>query len=299
MNCQICNSEEAKARGDYYLCDNCHFKAEAYQSKVERRLERLRASAEKTRKEASATIAHAREMASVIPFGQPILIGHHSEKRDRRYRARIENTYRRGFESLQRAKDKDQRADAAAKNDAISSDDPAAVLKLKEKLAKLEARQELMKAINKIVRKYKTPTEAALKAMELLGIPEAKAKGFFTPDFAGRLGVPSFELSNNNANMRRIRKRIAELERRQQVVATLETDAPAMVLEEEHGDITLVRDVDDNRIRLIFPGKPSKETIALLKQHGFRWSPSNRAWQRHLNGFGESAAKIVLAKLKS
>ncbi len=32
-------------------------------------------------------------MAQAIPFGQPILVGHHSEKRDRRYRGRIENHF--------------------------------------------------------------------------------------------------------------------------------------------------------------------------------------------------------------
>jgi hypothetical protein len=37
-------------------------------------------------------------MASIIPFGQPILGGHHSEKRDRNYRDKIHNTYGKAFE---------------------------------------------------------------------------------------------------------------------------------------------------------------------------------------------------------
>lgn len=36
-------------------------------------------------------------MASVIPFGQPILIGHPSEQRDRNYRDKIHNTFGKAF----------------------------------------------------------------------------------------------------------------------------------------------------------------------------------------------------------
>ena len=41
----------------------------------------------------------ARDMASIIPFGQPILVGHHSEKRDRNYRGRIHKKFERSFEA--------------------------------------------------------------------------------------------------------------------------------------------------------------------------------------------------------
>ena len=34
------------------------------------------------------------------------------------------------------------------------------------------------------------------------------------PDFMGRRGIPSFMLTNNNANIRRIEKRIKELSKR-------------------------------------------------------------------------------------
>lgn len=45
----------------------------------------------------------ARERASHIPFGQPILIGHHSEARDRRARARIAQTMERAADTMQQA----------------------------------------------------------------------------------------------------------------------------------------------------------------------------------------------------
>lgn len=47
--------------------------------------------------------SRAKDMASVIPFGQPILVGHHSEKRDRNYRGRIEGTFKKAFEESDKA----------------------------------------------------------------------------------------------------------------------------------------------------------------------------------------------------
>lgn len=42
-------------------------------------------------------------MASIIPFGQPILVGHHSEQRDRNYRDRIHNTFGKAFAEQDKA----------------------------------------------------------------------------------------------------------------------------------------------------------------------------------------------------
>lgn len=39
----------------------------------------------------------ARDMAVQTPFGQPILVGHHSENRDRNFRDRIHNTFGKAF----------------------------------------------------------------------------------------------------------------------------------------------------------------------------------------------------------
>lgn len=55
----------------------------------------------------------AKKKASVIPFGQPILVGHHSEGRDRRYRAGIERTYSKSFETLDKANYYNQKAEAS------------------------------------------------------------------------------------------------------------------------------------------------------------------------------------------
>lgn len=57
--------------------------------------------------------ARAREKASHIPFGQPILVGHHSEGRDRRFRASIARDHDRSHEAAVAATAAAHRADVA------------------------------------------------------------------------------------------------------------------------------------------------------------------------------------------
>ncbi len=65
------------------------------------RAERLEERAEKKATASSAKHAVVREIADMIPFGQPILVGHHSEKRARRDADRIFNLTGQGI-ALQR-----------------------------------------------------------------------------------------------------------------------------------------------------------------------------------------------------
>ena len=61
-----------------------------YEEKKQRRLERAQELAEKNESKAKQVFNHAHNMADAIPFGQPILVGHYSEKRDRNYRDKID-----------------------------------------------------------------------------------------------------------------------------------------------------------------------------------------------------------------
>lgn len=127
---------------------------EEYEAKRTARYQRLLAAADKAQAEARTNSRQANEMASVIPFGQPILCGHHSETRDRNYRSRIDNKYRKGYELAKRAEELRSRAASIANNAAIYSDDPAAPDKLAAKVAELEAKQARMKATNKAIKLY-------------------------------------------------------------------------------------------------------------------------------------------------
>lgn len=226
-----------------------------YEMKQEARRERILARADRLRSEGQARYNRAKEMASVIPFGQPILVGHYSEKRDRNYRAKIHSNFGKAFAALKEADEAAARA-AAVGAGGVSSDDPDAVQKLQEQLDEAKALQEAMKARNAAWRK-------------------AGNKAGRQPD--GQWIEPPcapYQLTNNSANIRRIEQRIEHLKRN----ATRETKT-----EEFQGVCKLVENAEANRVQLIFPGKPSAEIRAKLKRAGFRWSPSEGAWQRQLN----------------
>jgi hypothetical protein len=85
----------------------------AKQERAEQRAERFEDRAGTADKRSDSLYAGARTMADAIPFGQPILIGHYSEGRDRRFRERISRTFERAFEEGDKAKYYERRAATA------------------------------------------------------------------------------------------------------------------------------------------------------------------------------------------
>ena len=259
----------------------------SYESRQQARRDRLEARAARLRNEGTAALDKSRKMAEVIPFGQPILVGHHSEKGDRNYRDRIQRTTGKGFALLDQAKEAASRA-AAVGTGGISSDDPEAIAKLSEELAGCEASQARMKQANALIRKHKTDAER-VAALVAVGFSERLAAEAVKPDFCGRVGFPSYALQNNSANMRRIRLRIEQLQ-----AAAKRVDVEAA------GDgYTYREDTEENRVMFVFAGKPDEATRAVLKSHAFRWSPSRGAWVRQLSNAGIYAAKCVKAALQA
>ena len=260
-----------------------------YEDKQAARKARYEELAEKNQARAGREFhkADLREEVSGIPFGQPILVGHHSERRHRNAIERADNAMRRGIEADSKAGYYADKAASVGKS-GISSDDPEAVTKLREKLATLEARQERMKDMNKAWRAFnKKPTApATAKLLAALGDSDRVLVERFTPEYSWQKGpAESFQLSNNNANMTRIKQRISDLER------AASTEPAADI---EGNWYRLIENVEENRIQLIFPGKPSANIRRDLKKNGFRWSPTNGAWQRHLTNAGRYAAKYFI-----
>src|SRR3546814_18530240 len=83
-------------------------------------------------------------------------------------------------------------------------------------LEQLTANQERMKKSNQVIRKYKDNPEGQHNALLVLGYSKDSAQKLLTPDFAGRVGFPSYALTNNNANIRRIQQRIKQLQANQE-----------------------------------------------------------------------------------
>jgi hypothetical protein len=190
-------------------------------------------------------------------------------------------------------KDIDSKISAIVTGDKIiKSDDANAIEKLKDKLAKLEARQELMKAANAIVRKNKlSDNEKIEQLVKLPHINEDTARRLLKPDYCGRIGFPSCELTNNNANTRTVKQRIAKLEK----IAAVAEVTPQ--IETEINGIKIIDNLEIQRLQIIFPGKPDADTRNKLKKNGFRWSPTNGAWQSYRNYNAERTAKEIAESL--
>jgi len=156
----------------------------------------------------------------------------------------------------------------------IKSSDSDAVEKLKDKIQKAKEWQEKAKAVNKIVkRKRGEPEDKKAEIMEL-GYGRQFANAMLTPDYMGRLGVPDYELTNNRQNIKRLEKRLEEI----QETKTADTER----IEGSNG-IVFEDDPPANRVRLYFPDKPEEDVRSDLKSHGFRWARSIGAWQAYRN----------------
>ena len=247
-----------------------------YEERREARADRLEEQADK----AANAFRRSEDAVRGIPAGQPILPGARGipqrKAQERSWKlmgACVENDRKADY--LQR------RADAVRGNTAISSDDPEALEKLEEKLAALQADQERDKALNAYYRKNKTvkgfegiSDEGAAKIdVGLAGLREAL-----------RHPVPAFQLSNRNAEISRLKKRIEQLRR---------------VDGMEHVEIpfaggVLMTNEEINRVQIIFDDRPGETLRARLKANGFHWAPSERAWQTQRTPAALQRARLIL-----
>jgi hypothetical protein len=156
----------------------------------------------------------------------------------------------------------------------IMAGDANAIERLAVKLARMERDQAMMKLANAAIRKHaKEGTEAQVLALVELGCTRDRATELLKPDFAQRIGFANYELTNNNANIRRVRERLAQLEH-----------AHAQPVREVEGEgVRLEEDSPANRVRLFFATTPDAATRERLSKGGFRWTPTLVAWQAYIN----------------
>ncbi|MFD4588315.1 DUF3560 domain-containing protein [Streptomyces sp. NPDC058434] len=110
--------------------------AQAEQDRVERAEERAERFGEYAGNAAARSEAHrgeARRIAQGIPFGQPILVGHHSQRRAERDQERIDSNMREGIAEGEKAEHYASRAAAAGSYEAFRNN-PGRTLRRIEKL---------------------------------------------------------------------------------------------------------------------------------------------------------------------
>ena len=164
----------------------------------------------------------------------------------------------------------------------ISADDPQAVQKLEKKLESLEKSQETMKAVNAYYRKHKT-----LDGCPHL-LPEQLEKLKADMASSWHLGDKPFAtwaLSNNSAEIRRVKDRIKSLSQQKEI--------GFVGWEFDGGKVEA--NTEANRLQIFFEDKPDEATREALKSNGFRWSPKAGAWQRQLTSNAYYAADYVKA----
>ena len=164
----------------------------------------------------------------------------------------------------------------------ISADDPQAVQKLEKKLESLEKSQETMKAVNAYYRKHKTLDGCPhLPPEELEKLKADMASSWHLGDkpFA------TWALSNNSAEIRRVKDRIKSLSQQKEI--------GFVGWEFDGGKVEA--NTEANRLQIFFEDKPDEATREALKSNGFRWSPKAGAWQRQLTSNAYYAADYVKA----
>lgn len=166
----------------------------------------------------------------------------------------------------------------------VMSGDADAEERLLQKIAAAVRLQETMKASNLAIRRNaKHGKNAQLAALKNIGHPEALAQKLLEPDYCGKFGFPSYALTNNNANIRRMRIRLEKVRANKAAEDSV-----------EEGEAATVEDCPtDNRVRIRFPGKPAAEIRSRLKSLGFRWAPSTGCWQAYRNQRSLEAAREI------
>jgi len=138
-----------------------------------------------------------------------------------------------------------------------------------KKVDKLITNQEVMKSVNKIVRKEMSDSEK-IQAITELGISEDQAPGLLKPDCMGVIGFASFTLTNNNAKIKAAKDKILIMKRR---ISVKESFEPISFV---GGEIN----IENDRVTITHDEKPDREVIDRIKRRGFHWSRNYGCWSR-------------------
>lgn len=257
--------------------------------RMERRAERRAEWAEKAKAKSAQAFQTAHAATAGIPFGQPILVGHHSEKRHRAAIDRMARSMDRGCAMSDKAADHAGKAAniERALDRSIFSDDANAIEALAAREQKRASVADRMVAINAAWRKAGKPVlldgrEGWAKMIELAGMTDRecdwvtsalKHRGFVD----NPQPFPAYAITNARASARRDAKRAAEVEARA-VADAKAAEAPGGVL------IT-----GDDYCNVRFAEKPAREVIEALKAANFGWHGG--AW----GGYRAKLPSCVLA----
>ena len=253
-----------------------------YEDRKQARIDRYRERAEKARQESQQLSHESISMLEYIPPGQPILVGHHSERGHRKLLERSDRKMEQSITASEKADYYGHKAEAAERNTAISSDDPEALSKLTEKLERLQVAQTRMKQINAYYRKRGTCQGFHGLSSEQAEELDDRVRNGYSWEKAP---YPPYALSNNNQEIHRLQGRIKQL--------TEARELGYQGWEFEGGRVEA--NGEKNRLQIFFDEIPSPELRQELKGHGFHWARSEGAWQRQLTDNAVYSASRIKA----
>jgi hypothetical protein len=253
--------------------------------RLERKIEKREEWAEKARARSDSAASRVAGITAMIPLGQPILVGHHSERHARKDVDRIHNGMRKAVDEQKKAEHHEAKAEglAAQLASTIFSDDENAIEALRAKIASIETECEQAKKTNaawKRWRKSGDTTELIALGFSEEKIPEYE-KVIARSPYNGDRPFPDYYSTNRRAEIRRCKARIVEIERRAKVTAAAEA-APNGVL---------CRVTDSGYAVVTFAEKPKRSMINALKGAGFFWSGG--AWNGKNDALPECVKELL------
>lgn len=248
-----------------------------HRERLERKIEKRRAWAAMAEQKSTESYTRAQALVKDIPLGQPVLVGHHSERRHRAALSKSGHAMRSACELSTKAKMHETKADnlELALDRTIFSDDENAIEAIEQRIKANEAKRESMKKINALYRKQD------IAGLHALGIDyeSLKARLEAAGPYFGKAPHMPYEMSNLGARIQSDKKRIEAIK-----LQDARQDRAAAA-----GGVVIVRGAG-GYAQITFAAKPEYVIIRALKDAGFHWS--NGSW------FGKTdAIPLCVAKL--
>lgn len=234
--------------------------------RMERRADRREAWSGSAATESASRFDAAHRIADGIPLGQPILVGHHSERHARRDQERIHSNMSKACEAQTRSEH--HAAVASTLRDRLDttvfSDDDDAVEKLEARIAVRLAEVERCTALNKLLRREHKAgmlpgwiVRCGLTPTETLAV--SRNVEF---DYRHLPMFPAYHLSNMRGRITADRKRLDEVKAQQDRGRRATAN----------GGLLLQRSEGHDYVRLTFDDAPPRDLLDALKAAGFSWS---------------------------
>lgn len=229
--------------------------------RLENKIAKREEWAAKAEARGEARLSGARRIMDGIPLGQPILIGHHSERHHRADIKRIDNGVTKGLELLNLSKHHESKAAGLADqlDRCVFSDDDNAIEALTARMEEKITKRDRMKQVNALYRKGDAQGLAALG----LDLERLKAKLAELGPYFGKAPHMPYEFTNLGASIKTDERRIADVKRRTERAEKAEA-AP--------GGILIEKSSDGEYSSVTFAEKPDREILNALKAAGFWWS---------------------------